>query len=96
MPEDPTPLLDYAPAPKPMSRTRLALLVGGLGSATFLIAGSVYHLKTAPPPMLIGDMAAPATRFSPATQPTSPALPGGIASPTTQWTPAERAASESE
>ncbi len=87
MPEDKAPLIDYAPAPRSMTKARLAFLIGGISGATILIAGTTYELVSSTTrPVLMGEIAAPAPLVRPTTVPCLPGMP--LRAATTQFSPA--------
>jgi hypothetical protein len=75
--------LDYAPAPRPMSRRRLAGICGTAAGVSIAIGGVVYAITPTTMPVLSGKMASPGIRA--ATQPASIALPGSRLAPPTRW-----------
>lgn len=75
--------LEYAPAPKPMSRRRLAGICGTAAGVSIVIGGVVYAITPTTMPVLSGKPASPGIR--PATQPASVALPGARLAPPAQW-----------
>ncbi len=78
--------LEYAAVPKPMSRARFALSVGGITCVTIVIAGTAYALVGATAVVTQGRMASPTPIILPAPA-TAPALPGKPLAPSTQWSP---------